>query len=147
MQVSCRLSFLSLPLSSVILSVPAVSIFTVMHVIPKSVSPSLLSSRSPRLCLQFHTQQLHHAPATGKLLSQCSGTASVPGDGQKGLKSQASCLLDSTSLFLLLQNFSLSHHQVSSCSSFPSALTSVSHYTPSLPPLKCLHPPSSLPRS
>lgn len=38
MQVSCRLSFLSLPLSLVILSGPRVSTFTVIRVIPRSVS-------------------------------------------------------------------------------------------------------------
>lgn len=154
MQVSHRLSFLSLPLSSGILIVPMVSIFMVTQVIPKSTSPSLPSSQSPGPCLQLHKEHFHvadhHAPEMDKLLSQCSGAASVPGGGEwghRGLKSQASCPLAFTSLFLLLQNFSLSFHQVFSCSSFRSALTSVSRYTPSLPPLKRLHPPSSLPRS
>lgn len=85
MQVSRRLSFLPLPLSSVILSVPTVSIFMVMQVIPKSMSPSLPSSQSPGPRLQLHKEHFHvadhHAPATYKVLSQCSGTASVPGGG------------------------------------------------------------------
>ena len=90
-----------------------VLIFMLMQVIPKSVSPSLPSSLSPRPCLQLHSEHFHftdyHVPATDKLLSQCSGMASVPRVwGHKGLKSPASCPPDFTSLFLLLQNFSLS---------------------------------------
>lgn len=134
MQVSHRLSLLSLPLSSVILSVPMVSIFTVMQVIPRSVSPSRSSFWSPRSHLQLYTEHFHaadhHTPARYKLLSQNRGIASVlcRGQGEVGahndLKPQASYPLDFTSLSLLLQNFSLRHHQVSSCSSLPSPLPS-----------------------